>query len=225
MTHSWICLLQEPLLNKHGPSNPPPGYTEKYCPPNGNMACIRSIIWPPLDLAPTIIYQLSSPDMAVGRISIANKSILLASLYFPHNECTYKHTLIPDQMLAPLAGHNLRSALLSLAGDLNSNSLLWNSPHTCPRGKLIESFVLANDLVKLNQPSLTPPINHLCMKPLLMQLLPQDHWQVANLICWEPLDIDTFGSDHRGLFFKTFQCSRPRLKPVQIWTQTPGSKQ
>ena len=100
-------------------------------------------------------------------------------------------------MLAPLAGHNLRSALL--AGDLNSNSLLWNSPHTCPRGELIESFVLANDLVTLNQPSLTPSYQSSVHETFIDAAFASGPL-ASNLISWEPLEIDTFGSDHGGFF-------------------------
>ena len=127
-------------LTRFGLSRPPPSYLEIYIPSVEKHPRVQALIWAPCHASPAIIAQLSSPNMVLGRFNLGSRSVILGSLYFPHNTNSLIDKLIPENMLSPLSGSALRSAIL--AGDLNSNSTLWNSLKTCARGELIESFVL-----------------------------------------------------------------------------------
>ena len=135
-----ICLLQEPPIGQNGPCPPPLGYSDIFSPHTDMGSRTRSVIWAPSNLDPVFIAQLSSPDLAVGRISLGNKAVLLTSLYLPHSNT--EDDLIPNDMLSRFLRPHLKSAIL--AGDLNSNSLIWDSPITCQRGEHIKSFVALN---------------------------------------------------------------------------------
>ena len=121
-------------------------------------------------------------------------------------------------MLSRFLRPHLKSAIL--AGDLNSNSPLWNSPFTCQRGEHIESFVALNDLDILNQPSSIPTFESSTNTSFIDAAFASTDL-ASNLTQWETLDLDVFGSDHRGILF-SFQVSGspPEYSDPSSWIQS-----
>jgi endonuclease/exonuclease/phosphatase family metal-dependent hydrolase len=104
----------------------------------------------------------------------------------------------PTQILEPLVGAHLSSAII--AGDLNSNSILWNSPKTCPRGEWIEEFALTNNLIVANDASTMPTFSSSTGSSFIDAALLSESL-FRNQTSWEILPQDEFGSDHRGAIF------------------------
>ena len=212
-----ICLLQEPPpseLNK-----PPQGYVSLFHPPEDSSETnrCRSTIWAPSSANPVFIAQLSTKDRAAARIATSHSVVSLFSVYIPKTS-NNNSQFPPTQILEPLVGAHLSSAII--AGDLNSNSILWNSPKTCPRGEWIEEFALTNNLIVANDASTMPTFSSSTGSSFIDAALLSESL-FRNQTSWEILPQDEFGSDHRGAIFSiNIAGSPPATKERNDWIKS-----
>lgn len=104
-----------------------------------------AIIWKP-DL---IRAQIKTVSTGEGFVTITYNQMVIFSCYISPNIgfSKFEETLNElEYEIKRLNPHNL-----IVCGDLNTKSTAWGSSYTCPRGRLLESWATANELILMNK--------------------------------------------------------------------------
>ena len=130
--------------------------------------------------------QLSSVLQAVAaRVHLRHREVTVCSLYLPPG------TAFPVTELRRLL-LQLPAPVL-IVGDFNAHSTAWGCDHMCPRGRILEDFILEESLCILNtgqRTHFTVPSGQTSALDLSL-VSPQ----LAQLFTWSVHD-DPLGSDH-----------------------------
>lgn len=119
--------------------------------PQDNCACSTDqkaiITWK----AQLIRAQCKTVSIGEGFVAIMYNKIVLFSCYISPNIGTTKFEEILDELEYGIK--RLNPHYLIICGDFNAKSTAWGSLHTCPKGKILEDWAIANELILVNKGS------------------------------------------------------------------------
>ena len=202
---NYIFLLQEPWINNTGAISGLDGGGKCYA---GSKTKARACIYAHKDINLWISQELSDRDITtcIWQDPTSKKNTYIISGYLDITTRT-----IPTKLKDTL--QQCRSlneeAIISL--DSNAHSGLWGSPENNRRGDRLEEFILANELVVMNNGSL--PTFQTVRASSIIDVTLATHIASTKLSGWRVCPDDMF-SDH-----KLIKMSLSHLNPVPAFSR------
>jgi hypothetical protein len=140
-----IALIQEPYLYENRPLGVTKGYRTFT---SGEGKSRAAIIISNNTIDALLITQLSDNDAVILEIVNGNTSFYAASVYLDYNELVENNIKTLEQILK-----FTKRAKIIMAMDSNSRSTNWHDVLTNSRSKLLEEFIVSNQLRIINEDS------------------------------------------------------------------------